>query len=386
MKTRPFGNTGWNVSALGFGAMRLPVTDPRQPAGPSIDEPEAVAMIRAAIDGGVNYVDTAYPYHGGASETVVGKALADGYRARVRVATKSPVWLIRKPEDFDRYLDEQIERLGTGRIDYYLLHALDVNRWENTVLRHGLLRKGEKAVADGRIGSLGFSFHDDAAAFIRILNGYDGWGMCQIQYNYLDVENQAGSAGLAEAAKRGLPVVVMEPLLGGRLVRPPLKIRKRIEEHPSRRSAAEWALAWLWDQAAVSTLLSGMSSMEQVVENLAAAERFEPGCLSAADREWIGSIRAAYRESMPVPCTKCAYCMPCPHGVLIPDNFGLYNDMAIHENPGIPRFSYAHFFPDPGKASACVQCGECLDKCPQKIDIPGWMPKVHAALSGNAKA
>jgi predicted aldo/keto reductase-like oxidoreductase len=381
MKYRPFGKTGWNVSALGFGAMRLPVTDGRA-GGPAVDEKESVRMIRAAIDGGVNYVDTAYPYHGGVSETVVGKALAGGYRSKVRLATKSPVWLIQKPGDFDRYLNEQLSRLGTERIDYYLLHALDAGRWENVVLRHDLLKKGEAAVADGRIGSLGFSFHDGFDTFIRILDGYDKWGMCQIQYNYLDVENQAGTRGLREAAKRGLPVVVMEPLLGGRLARPPLKIRKMIEASPVRRSPAEWALAWLWDLPEVSTVLSGMSAMSEVKDNLAIAERAEPGMLEAEDREWIGTIRRAYRECAPIPCTNCGYCMPCPAGVLIPANFGLYNDMSIHENPGVPRFSYANFFPDPGKASACVQCGECLDKCPQKIDIPGWMPKVHDALSG----
>ncbi|MBN2201502.1 aldo/keto reductase [bacterium] len=384
MKYRPFGNTGWNVSALGFGAMRLPATASKS-GGPAVDEAESVRMIRAAIDGGVNYVDTAYPYHGGVSETIVGKALAGGYRSRVRLATKSPVWLIQKPGDFDRYLDEQLKRLNVEHVDYYLLHALDNGRWENSVLRHGLLEKGEAAVADGRIGSLGFSFHDGFDAFIRILDGYDKWGMCQIQYNYLDVENQAGTRGFLEAVKRGLPVVVMEPLLGGRLARPPLKIRKMIEAHPSGRTPAEWALSWLWDQSGVSTVLSGMSAMSEIRDNLVYAGRAETGMLEAEDRERIVTIRRAYRESAHIPCTNCGYCMPCPHGVLIPANFGLYNDMFMHENPGMPRFSYTHFFPDAGKASVCVQCGECLGKCPQKIDIPGWMPKVHDGLSGDVK-
>ncbi len=382
MKFRPFGNTGWNVSALGFGAMRLPVSD-GNPGGPAVDETESVRMIRAAIDGGVNYVDTAYPYHGGVSETVVGKALADGYRSRVRLATKCPVWLIQKPDDFDRYLNEQLSRLATDRIDYYLLHALDTGRWENIVLKHRLLEKGEAAVADGRIGGLGFSFHDGFDTFMRVLDGYDEWAMCQIQYNYLDVEKQAGTRGLREAAKRGIPVVVMEPLIGGRLARPPVRILNMIDAHPVRRFPFEWALSWLWDQTEVSTVLSGMSAMTEVMDNLAVAGRCEPGMLGAEDRELIEKIRLAYGESAHIPCTNCGYCMPCPAGVLIPENFGLYNDMFMHENPGVPRFSYANFFSDAGKASVCVQCGECLDKCPQKIDIPGWMPKVHEGLTGN---
>lgn len=216
MQFRSFGKLDWRVSALGFGCMRLPIMD----AGPmscNICEDEAIRMIRYAIDNGVNYLDTAYVYHGGNSEVVTGKALLDGYREKVKVATKSPTRLIHQASDFDKYLDEQLNRLQTDHIDFYLLHWLDKEKWNNTVLPLNLLTKAEAAVRDGRIGYLGFSFHDHYEIFPKIIDGYDGWTFCQIQYNYMNIQNQAGVKGLKYAAAKGLAVVVMEPLLGGRL-------------------------------------------------------------------------------------------------------------------------------------------------------------------------
>lgn len=369
------------VSALGFGCMRLPTTD-GNPIGGAIDEPESIRMIRRAIDRGVNYVDTAYPYHGGNSEAVTGRALRDGYRDKVMLATKSPVWLIHAAGDFDRLLDEQLAKLNTDRIDCYMFHALNRKTWENTVLKLGLLARAEAALRDGKILKIGFSFHDGAGAFRLIVDGYDRWDFCQIQYNYLDADNQAGTEGMKHAASKGLAVVVMEPLLGGRLAKPPDSVAGLFGKHPVRRSAAEWALRWLWDQSGVSTVLSGMSDMKQVEENLGFADAAGVDTLSAAEKELIGSVRNLYRSMHPVPCTRCGYCMPCPHGVDIPRNFELYNDGAIHGNAGVPRFYYSAFVPEAERAGACIQCGECVEKCPQTIDIPGWMPKVHGVLAG----
>ncbi len=272
MQYRNFGTIDWKASALGFGCMRLPTLDGRR-NGPNIDEPEAIRMIRCAIANGVNYIDTAYTYHEGQSESLVGKALQDGYRERVKIATKLPVWLVKSPDDFDRYLDEQLVKLQTSYVDFYLLHALNKTMWRDVVLEHKLMARAEAALIDGRIKHLGFSFHGDYAAFYEIVNGSDLWSMCQIQYSYMDTDNQAGTRGLQLAAHKRLAVVIMEPLLGGRLADPPPDIREFIQEFPIRRSPAEWALQWLWDQAEVSVVLSGMSNMPQVEQNLAFAGR-----------------------------------------------------------------------------------------------------------------
>jgi predicted aldo/keto reductase-like oxidoreductase len=379
MKFRKFGKLEKDVSALGFGCMRLPTLD-GIPQSEAIDEPETVRMIRHAIDQGVNYIDTAYPYHNGRSEVVTGLALRDGYRAKVLLATKSPVWQVAKPSDFDTYLDEQLARLGTDHIDIYLLHALNTERWENIVLRHGLLERAEAAVKDGRIGHIGFSFHDKADVFRRIVDGYGGWSVCQIQYNYMDTENQAGTAGLKYAASRGLAVVVMEPLLGGRLAVPPQAAADVFRVSDRGWSPAEWAMQWVWDQAEVSTALSGMKTMDQVVENLRAAERSGIDSFDADDLGFIEAARKILRERAPIPCTACGYCRPCPSGVSIPRNFELYNDCVIYDDPAIPRAIYARFMPEGERAAACTGCRECESKCPQGIAISEYMPEVDAVL------
>ena len=379
MQYRKFGTLGREVSALGFGCMRLPTRD-GIPQSENIDEAETIRMIRQAIDRGVNYIDTAYPYHNGRSEVVTGMALRDGYRAKVMLATKSPVWQIAKPDDFDTYLNEQLARLGTGHIDFYLLHALGTERWEKIVLRHDLIGRAEAAVKDGRIGHIGFSFHDKSEAFHRIVDGYAGWGMCQIQYNYMDTENQAGTAGLKYAASKGIAVVVMEPLLGGRLAVPPKAAAEVFLGSTRSWSPAEWALQWIWDQAEVSTVLSGMKAMAEVEENLRAADRSGVGSLGAPDREFFERARKILRERAAIPCTNCGYCRPCPSGVNIPRNFELYNDCVIYDDPAIPRAVYARFMPEGERAGVCTACRECEEKCPQRIAISELMPEVHAVL------
>jgi len=378
MKYRKFGRLDWNVSALGFGAMRLPTKDGRGYSD-QVEEAESIAMIRRGIDAGINYVDTAYPYHGGQSEVVLGKALKDGYRRKVKLATKSPVWMIQKPEDFDIYLREQITRLQAEHVDFYLLHSLTTARWAE-VLKHDVLARAEAAVKDGRIGHIGFSFHDNHETFRKIVDAYAGWTLCQIQYNYMDIDNQAGTKGLRYAAEKGLAVVVMEPLFGGRLANPPAAVAEVLAGDPARRTAADIALQWVWNHAEVATVLSGMSRMAQVEENLRSAERARAGSLGPADLALVDRLREAYRQRAAVPCTKCDYCLPCPNGVSIPRNFELYNDAVIHEDPTLPRFTYGRFLTETERAGHCSACKECEEKCPQAIPISEWMPKVHDLL------
>ena len=383
VKYRSFGRSGWKVSALGFGCMRLPVAG--QP--PTIDEPLAMRMLRHAIDHGVNYVDTAYGYHGGESERFVGRALQDGYRQKVSLATKMPTWLIKASGDFDRYLDEQLEKLRTDRIDFYLLHALNQSRWANV---HGLgvLDWAERAVREGRIGGLGFSFHDAYPVFQEIIDAYDRWALCQIQHNYMDVANQAGTRGLRYAASKGLPVVIMEPLLGGKLASSPPAVAKCWDEAPTRRSPADWALQWLWNQPEVSVVLSGMSTMDQVEENLVSADVSRVGSLTAAELALVDAVRDVYQASSPIPCTRCGYCMPCPSGVDIPGNLAMYSAGAMFGAPQTARREYrlllqlyeAGMVPGDTRAARCIQCGACEEKCPQGIPIRRWMPLVHATL------
>lgn len=379
MQYRDFGKLDWKVSALGFGAMRLPTTDD-DPRSANVNEAESIRMIRRAIDGGVNYVDTAYFYHGGNSERVVGKALQHGCRERVKLATKSPIWLLKEPADFDAKLAEQLERLQTGHIDFYMLHGLNQKTWRNIVQKFNLIEKSEQAIRDGRIRCLGFSFHDDLETFKEILNGYDRWDFCQIQYNYMDIENQAGTTGLKLAAERGLAVVVMEPLLGGRLTNPPAVIREIYDRSTIKRSPADWALQWVWDQPEVSVVLSGMSSMDQVEANLESAGRSRVHSFGLSDHEVIAELRRKYLERTPIPCTKCSYCMPCPNGVNIPRNLELFNDAQLHEDIPGSRYIYRNFFPQAEHAEVCNDCKTCEELCPQKIPISAWMPKVAAAL------
>jgi len=375
MKYRKFGKLDFQVSALGFGCMRLPTKDNKPQSG-DIDEKEAIRLIRHAVDRGVNYIDTAYPYHNGNSEIVAGKALLDGYRGKVKLATKSPQWLINAPEDFDKFLKEQLKKLQTDHIDFYLLHALGKESWENKVLKFGLLEKAEQALRDGRIRHLGFSFHDAPEAFKPIVDGYDKWDFCQIQYNYMDVNNQAGKAGLEYAASKGLAVVVMEPLLGGRLAALPADIKKIFDECSPQKTPAQLALQWLWAQSQVSTLLSGMNSMAQLEENLEAAEKLSVIPLSQKEIESIESVRAAFKKRAAIPCTKCGYCMPCPSDVDIPGVIEVYNNGIIYNDMATSRFVYERFFPEADRASACAQCGVCEEKCPQGLKISKLMPMI----------
>jgi predicted aldo/keto reductase-like oxidoreductase len=376
MKYRKFGSLDWQASVLGFGAMRLPVVGKD---ASRVDEPEAIKMIRHAVDQGVNYIDTAYTYHENKGEIVVGKALQNGYRKKVKLATKLPSWLVEKPDDFDRFLGEQLDKLQTDHIDFYLLHALNSTYWPR--LRDWkVLNRAEDAIADGRIFHLGFSFHDEFEVFKNIVDGYDNWALCQIQYNFMDIEYQAGTKGLQYAADKGLAVVIMEPLRGGQLThKVPQSVGELWESAAVRRTPADWALQWIWNYAEVSAVLSGMTTMQQVFDNLDSADRSGAGKLSEGELTLIDKVREEYRRLTPVACTNCRYCMPCPNGVEIADILNYYSDAIVYDNPGAPRFLYRNL-PEDKQADNCVECFECEEKCPQGISISEYLKKAHEWL------
>ncbi len=373
MLYRPFGRTGERVSILGFGCMRLPVLEGRRER---IDVPQATEMLHYAIDHGVNYVDTAFPYHGnsfdqpGASEPFLGEALAGGYREKVLLATKLPGWLVESYDDFGEILAGQLGRLQTECIDCYLLHSMNAVIWKK-LADLGVLKFLDAAIADGRIRYAGFSFHDEAAAFAPIVDAY-AWDFCQIQYNYMDVDNQAGVAGLAYAADKGLAVIVMEPVKGGRLAgRVIAPVQDLWDAAPVKRTPVEWALRFVWDDPRVSLLLSGMSSMEQVVENVELASRGEAGSLTPVELALIERARDAYRARIAVDCTACRYCQPCPQGIDIPLVLDLVNNASLFDDPAAEREGYKIEISagHTAAAAACVECGQCEEACPQQIKV-----------------
>jgi uncharacterized protein len=387
MKYRKLGKLDAEVSALGFGCMRLPTRDGGRMPGSNqlsadVIEDEAVRMIRYAIDNGVNYVDSAYSYHQGRSEVVLGKALKDGYREKVMLATKSPAWALEKADDYDRFLDEQLARLQDDHIDFYLFHGLGSERWRK-ILDIGVMPRAEAALSDGRIGHICFSFHDDLDAFKEIVDGYDNWSLCLIQHNYMDIENQvmngAGIEGLRYAASKGIARAIMEPLLGGNLANPPPAIWSMFDDYQVKRTPVDWALQWLWDQPEVSVVLSGMSSMEQVEQNLRSADSSAIGSLTQEEKDFLARVREKFLERAVIPCTRCGYCTPCPNEVDIPAFIELYNEGIIYDDWRLPRLKYMRMFSDKG-AEACLNCGECEEKCPQGIPVGEWMPKIHEAL------
>jgi predicted aldo/keto reductase-like oxidoreductase len=379
MQYRRFGKLDWQVSALGFGAMRLPVLGEDQS---KIDEPEAIKMIRYAADHGVNYIDTAYLYHMGQSEGLVGRALKDGYHQKMKVATKLPVREVGTAEDFDRIFNEQLRRLDMDMVDFYLLHGLNKEGWEK-VRDLNVIKWAESQISKGRIGRLGFSFHDEYDVFKDIIDYYDNWVLAQVQYNYMDYEIQAGRKGVEYAAGRDIAVVVMEPLRGGLLAKEPPKPVVTAWAGASRRMRpVAWAFHWLWDQPEISVTLSGMSTMVQVIENVNLASESAVGMFTESDQQTIEKARQAYHSLRPVQCSGCRYCQPCPSGVDIPTVFQIYEDSVMYGDPRLGQFRYNGPFGinQDQRADKCTECGECLEKCPQKIDIPTWLKKAHEAM------
>jgi len=366
MQYRRFGRLDWKVSSLGFGAMRLPIIGND---AAKIDELQAIKMIRYAIDHGVNYVDTAYVYHRGNSECVVGKALQDGYREKVKVATKLPVWEVESRSDMDKILNEQLNRLQTKTIDFYLLHSLNAELWVK-LQKLAVLNWLKEKVTQGKISYFGFSFHDEYPIFKKIIDAYDDWTFCQIQYNYVDDDFQAGTKGLEYAASKGIAVVIMEPIAGGRLaLNPPREISELWKSADMKRSAAEWALRWVWNHPEVSVVLSGMSSMTQVIQNVDSARYSQPGNLSIKELDLIGRIKQKYKELGFTQCTGCRYCMPCPQGVNIPQVISMLNQYYINDRCEEIKTKYWEHITPESQAKKCIRCGRCEQLCPQKVAI-----------------
>jgi hypothetical protein len=381
MLYRKMPTSGDELSILGFGCMRLREKDGR------IEEARAASQIRYAIDHGVNYLDTAWPYHGGESEPFVGRVLSGGYRERVRLATKLPSWLVRSRADMDRFLDAQLKKLATSRIDYYPVHSLDGAGWDQ-VAALGVMEFLDGAQADGRIANAGFSFHGLREDFKRIVDAYP-WTCCQIQYNYLDQENQAGTEGLKYAASKGLGVVVMEPLRGGVLAASPQPpaVQALWQEAGIRRTPAEWALRWVWNQPEAIVVLSGMNDEAQVHENLEIAADARPGSMTEAELGLIDRVARKYREIMKVACTGCGYCQPCPSGVNIPECFSAFNAYHTFGQTRMAPFLYVLrvggiIRGSSSYASLCTHCRDCVQKCPQGLDVPTLLEQVVSQFEG----
>ena len=375
MLYRQLNKTGIDLSILGFGCMRLPTLDHKPE---KIDYPKASQMLHYAIDHGVNYVDTAYFYHAavfgqrGGSEPFVGEALSGGWRKKVHLATKMPLFLVKHKEQMDTFLKEQLERLKTDYLDFYLLHGLNGETW-NRMRDMGVREFLNKKIAEGKLRFPAFSFHGNTEDFIRICNEYD-WTFAQIQYNYMDIDIQAGNKGLKYAADKGIGVVVMEPLKGGKLAQKlPAEMISVFNASPIKKSPAEWALRFVWNEAGVSSLLSGMNSMEQVIENIGIADDGIPNSLGKDELLMFDSLRIAMSARIKADCTDCRYCMSCASGVDIPDVLAALNNAAIwnDSNPWLTGYT-----PINGKAGKCTECKECEKVCPQELPISTFMKEA----------
>ncbi|MDD3562740.1 MAG: aldo/keto reductase [Candidatus Cloacimonetes bacterium] len=369
MKYRKMPKSEDQLSVLGFGCMRFPTTKDGK-----IDEEQSLAMLHEAYRAGVNYYDTAWGYHDEGSEPFVGKFLSQIDRDKVFVATKLPCWLVKTRADMDDFLEKQLKRLQTDHIDYYLLHALNKKSW-NTVHELGVLDFLQGAKASGRIRHIGFSFHDDYDTFEQIVQAWD-WDFTQIMLNYLDTEYQAGLKGMRLAISKNMGIISMEPLRGGKLAKHiPPEVEEVWKSAGNTQTPVERALSWVWNIPQCTLLLSGMSTIEQVRENIALSQKAEANILSGAEQQVYSKAREAYLSRIPYLCSECRYCMPCPYGVNIPANLGQYAEALMFEDKN-SKEAYLSFIPEKMRANQCVECGECLSKCPQQIDIPKWMQTI----------
>ena len=372
---------GDNLSILGYGCMRFPTKAGR------IDEDRAIKLIHTAIEGGINYFDTAYIYNGGQSEVVLGKALAGDYRDKVKIATKLPYYMVHRPETAKKIFNTQLDRLKTDRIDYYLLHMLSDLSSFSKMKDLGVMDYLENLKASGTIGNIGFSFHGGKADFEEIIKAYP-WDFCQIQYNYMDENFQATKSGLKLAAAMGIPVVIMEPLRGGKLTdKLPKEAVATFRKADPNRSMAEWGLRWVWNHPEVNLLLSGMSDEEQLEENLRIASSSRENSLSKEDLEVFEKVKSKILGKTKIPCTACGYCMPCPYGVNIPGCFSIYNDKYLTGGgPTSSLWKYAQTLGGLSKetafASRCTKCGKCEPHCPQGIKVRDELAKISKEIEG----
>lgn len=384
MLYRNLGQTGEKVSILGFGCMRFPTINnkPEQ-----INEKETTAMLEYGIDNGINFIDTAYSYHGsdlnkgGMSEPFLGEFLQTGYREKVLLTTKLPCWIVEKKEDMEYFLDQQLKRLQTDKIDLYLLHSLKKNYWD-TLTSLDVFEFMDTIQKDGRVKYIGFSFHDELDLFLEILDSYD-WDVVFTQMNYLDENYQSGISGLQYLSSIGMGNVVMEPLRGGKLVdNIPPEINKLWNNSKIKRSPVEWAFKYLWDMEGVSSVLSGMNSLDQVKENIAIANNSYPNSLTDEEKNLIKEVSKAYKKRKDIDCTMCGYCMPCPQKVDIPTCFKEYNIAKMLDDVEASSMQYFSLLEEENRATACTQCDECVPMCPQRINIPEELKKVKE-LFGN---
>ena len=374
MQYRKFKKIGSDVSLLGVGCMRLPQTEDGK-----VNEAEAVDIIRTAIDKGVNYVDTAYMYHNGESEKVLGKALKDGYREKVMLADKMPIWLAKDEEGMKNIFEEQLRRLDTDCIDMYLVHNVTVPVWKRAK-KLNLMPFLDEMKAQGKIKHIGFSFHDTFEFFKEVIDEYP-WEFCQIQLNYMDTDHQAGVQGLNYAAEKGLGVIIMEPLKGGRLTDAvPPTVQKLWDGAATKRTPAEWAFKWLANMPEVTLMLSGMSSMEQLSANIDTLSSSDISELTSDEKELINQVSDEYNRLIKYSCTGCKYCMPCPHKLEIPRIIGYYNDWNVYEQNPSTRMEYIDWLGDGFHASDCAGCHLCEEKCPQALPIVQAMKDAAEAF------
>lgn len=367
------------LSVLGFGCMRFPTKNG------IIDESRSINMIHNAIENGVNYFDTAYIYHAGKSEVLLGKALSGTYRRQVKVATKLPPYMVKTLEGAKKIFTTQLARLQTDYIDYYLLHMLTDKPMFDRLSALGVMEWLEELKRNGTIKNIGFSFHGSKNDFELLVKAYP-WDFCQIQYNYLDENNQATKSGLQLAASLNIPVIVMEPLRGGKLVNNlPKNVIKAFKNYDSNRSPAEWALRWIWNHREVNVVLSGMSSEEQLSENIKIACYAKEGTLTDEELKIFDEVKDIMNKKMKIPCTACGYCMPCPYGVNIPGCFSSYNDKHLLDDKHF-RWKYMQTLgamsQKPSFASQCRECGKCESHCPQNIAIRSELKTVSREMEG----
>ena len=381
MQKRPFGKLGYEVSLLGMGCMRLPRME--MPDGTvEVDREKAVELIRYAADNGVNYFDSAFSYHDGKSEEVMGEAF-EGRREKIKIATKQRFPTMQNSKEIMRKnLETTLKKLRTDYLDLYLIHNINASEWQG-VRELGVIEEYEKFKAEGMIKAVGFSFHGTYELFKEVLGSHD-WAMCQVQHNILDTEREVTSAGIELAGKKGVALVVMEPLRGGGLANAPGDVMEIYNSGGSNRSPAEWAFRYIIDKPEVSVVLSGMTTLEQLKENLISFSKPDalPNCLSDKEKEILSSAKAAYLSRYPIPCTSCEYCMPCPEGVGIAGIFSRYNEGFMFDNFDNPRRGYMFAKNQHSDATRCVACGECLEKCPQGLNIIVLLKTAHEKLDG----
>ena len=378
MKYRTMGKLGIRSSAFGLGCMRF-----NGPAsGDSIiDEQKAISLIRRAIDGGVNYIDTAYVYLDKTSEIVLGKALLDGYRDRVTIATKMPMEAVKDRASMEALLAEELGKLQTDHIDFYLMHGINREKWEY-FKSIGAPEFFNDMKCEGKIRYKCFSFHGPYEDFEYILNDWD-WDMVQIQYNFMDINNQAGTKGLELAGSKGIPVVIMEGLLGGRLANAPDNVQALYDAFPVKRSAVEWAFRWLCNHPEVGVVLSGCNEAEQIDENLRIFDTVEPGIMDKAELELISKVREAYISRTKIGCTGCRYCMPCPNGVNIPGIFSAWNNYSLYNSDPKSDWMFKMILNNKNGADNCVSCAACEAACPQHLNIIENLVTAWSDLTGS---